>query len=183
MHASSKAQLQAIRLRAMALPPGFGRARAFLSLLGPIHDNWHSTVTVHGFLLFHWQVIRHFRAVGGPALFGGISPFTTAQFANRYNAPYNINIPVTPGNTQALAAFSAAVEDWHNGAHMRIEMRDGVNMMDPRTNIFVRQFWRLHYFINARFEEQLRSFDPPGTPASGVVARIESNNHNMVPLI
>jgi len=183
VHLASKAQLQAIRLQANTLPPGSQRARAFLALLGPIHESWHSTPTVHGFLLFHWEVIRHFRGTGGPTLLGGITPFSLSTFANKYNSPYNVNVQVLAGDDQALSAFSAAVENWHNACHMRISMRDGVDLMNPRTNIFIRQFWRLHYFINARFEEKLRTYSPSTTPVSQIIANFETQNHNFVPSV
>jgi hypothetical protein len=59
---------------------------------------------------------------------------------------------------QGLADYSRAIERWHNvEGHMVVGnvTGRGEDMMDPRVNIFFPEFWRLHYFINDRFEDQL----------------------------
>lgn len=150
----------------------------FLKKLGPIHNNWHvvhnSGTAQTGFLLFHWELIRRFEAVGGPAHFGGITPFTTQQLTS-FHAPYNINDIVTTGNANSLEQFSSDFEDWHNNAHMAIGMAFHVNMMNPKSNVKLVQFWQLHYFINARFEKKLADFRP-ATGIPTVVAQIEGSN-------
>jgi hypothetical protein len=54
---------------------------------------------------------------------------------------------------QALASLSAQAGT--DEAHMVVGMASGVDLMNARTNVFLPQFWNLHFFINARFEKQL----------------------------
>jgi hypothetical protein len=180
MHSNSKAQLEQLKNLAMQFSAGPARRTAFLNGLGPIHVVWHTTPVSHGFLIFHWEVIKHFKAVGGPAQFGGVTAFTTTQLTN-FGAAYNVNVTMGRGDIAALRAFSSAIQSWHNGAHMRIQAATGLNMMDAGTNIYLREFWRLHYFINAKFESKLRSYRQVSTQSiPTVIANIESNNHSLV---
>ena len=183
MHNNSKAQLEALKNYAMQFPAGPARRTAFLNGLSPIHVAWHSLPVSHGFLLFHWEVIKHFKAVGGPAQFGGVIAFTATQLSN-FGAPYNVAVTVAQGDLAALSAFSVAIQSWHNGAHMSIQMATGLNMMNAGTNIYLREFWQLHYFINARFESKLRNYRHVATQSiPSVIAHIESGHHSAVPRI
>jgi len=183
MHNDSKAQLQALKNYAMQFPAGSARRNAFLNGLGPIHVAWHTNPVTHGFLLFHWDLIKQFKSVGGPKQFGSIKAFTAAQLAN-FGAPYNVNVTVGQGDIAGLRNFSLAIQQWHNGAHMEIQNATGLNMMDAGTNIFLREFWQLHYFINARFERKLRSYRSSSNQSiPNVIAQIESNQHSSVPRI
>ena len=69
------------------------------------------------------------------------------------------------------------MENWHNQAHMAVEMATGENMMDPATNIFLRNFWRLHYFINARFLEALALYDATSA-VKQKIAKIERTHES-----
>ena len=51
--------------------------------------------------------------------------------------------------------------------------------MNPLTNILLRNFWRLHYFIDARFLEALASFDGAGS-VKQQVSRLERNYHSQL---
>lgn len=149
----------------------------FFKKLGPIHGQWHSannqgTVSI-GFLLFHWELIQRFKSVGGPAHFGGITPFTTAQFT-QFGQPYNVTTPVHANDLNSLEQFSHDLENWHNNAHMAIGMAFHVNMMAPKTNIKLMQFWQLHYFINAQFEHKLANYQA-GVAVPTVIAQLEAS--------
>jgi hypothetical protein len=56
--------------------------------------------------------------------------------------------------------------------------------MNPLVNIFFPEFWRLHYFINERFEEQLASYAQGAHPdlgladASQIVDHVEETHHD-----
>lgn len=151
-------------------------AATFLKKLGPIHNNWHVAhnggIGQTGFLLFHWELIKRFKAVDGEAHFGGVAPFTTANFTS-YHAPFGVQVAVPSGGIVQLEEFSAEVEQWHNDAHMAVGMAFHKNLMNPKTNVKLVIFWRLHYFINDRFEETLAHFSP-GPPSAAIVALLES---------
>ena len=51
-------------------------------------------------------------------------------------------------------------------------------MMDPALNIYLREFWRLHYFINARFLPELRRYDTSGTARAKIERSELSTNRN-----
>lgn len=151
-------------------------ATAFFKKLGPIHGQWH-TANNHGtqsigFLLFHWELIQRFKAVGGPAHFGGVTPFTTAQFT-QFGQPYNVTTVVKANDINSLEQFSNDLEDWHNNAHMAVGMAFHINLMNPKTNIKLVQFWQLHYFINARFDEKLAKYKA-GVAIPTLIAQLEA---------
>ncbi len=146
----------------------------FLQEFGPLHKRWHTTSLRNnlGFLLFHWHVVTAFKKCHADRVWpGGVQPFTPADW-NRFAWPYNVAANVNAGDFTSLAAFSSAIEGWHNEAHMAVEMATGENMMDPATNVFLRNFWRLHYFINGRFLEALAAFDGTGS-VKKQVSRLE----------
>ena len=149
----------------------------FIQKLGPIHAQWHSEHNAGtndlGFLLFHWELVKRFKKVGADAGLGGIQPFTLAQLKSD-SAAYTVTGAVARGDLAGFETFSLEVEAWHNDAHMNIGMAIHRNLMNPRTNIRIPQFWRLHEFINDRFEEQLRNFGAPGSAPADVVAGLES---------
>jgi hypothetical protein len=158
-----------------------GDPMSYLRNLGPIHLQWHRGSLAArriGFLLFHYHVIENLKKCGGPAMFGGIKPYTPAQFA-AFGQPYDVTSKATNGDLDSLADFSLDLEGWHGDAHMAIGMATGVDMMNPLTNINHVEFWRLHYFINAKFFQQLRRYDPAGSNAKRV-AKIEALHHSKV---
>ena len=133
----------------------------FLDDLSPIHVGWHRTTFAArriGFLLFHHYVIASFKRARGPSIWAnGVRPFSRADFA-QFGHPYDVQSPVHQGDLDSLAACSLAIEGWHNEAHMAVGMAIGksAQMMDPARNIDLREFWRLHYFIEARLLVALR---------------------------
>ena len=146
----------------------------FLQDLGPLHSRWHGTSLRNnlGFLLFHWHVVMAFKKCHADRIWpSGVQPFSLAEW-NQFGWPYNLTFNVNSGDFDSLAAFSSDIEGWHNEAHMAVEMATGEDMMDPATNIFLRNFWRLHYFIDARFVEALDKFDGTGT-VKQQVSRLE----------
>ncbi len=141
-----------------------GDWRRFIRRLGPLHARWHNEHNAGqatlGFLLFHWELIQRFKEIGADHGLGGLSgiqPYTEGQLAN-FGAPYNVTDTVAAGDVTSFEFFSGDLEAWHNDAHMQVGMATGHNLMNPRTNVRRPEFWRLHYFINERFEEQLRNF-------------------------
>jgi len=158
-----------------------GDWRIFIRRLGPLHARWHTEHNAGqatlGFLLFHWELIQRFKAIGADQGLGGlpgIQPYSEAQLAN-FGAPYNVTDSVAPGNVTSFEFFSGDLEAWHNDAHMHVGMATGHNLMNPRTNVRRPEFWRLHYFINTRFEEQLANYAGVGTAAAQVVAQVQAN--------
>ena len=156
-----------------------GDWRVFIRRLGPLHAQWHQEhnggVATLGFLLFHWELIERFKKAGADMGLGGlhgIQPFTEAQFAS-FGAPYNVAEVVTRGSVPSFEVFSGDLEAWHNDAHMQVGMATGHNLMNPRTNVRRPEFWRLHYFINDRFEEQLANY--AAGAAAAVVAQLVAN--------
>ena len=76
-----------------------GDWRVFIRQLGPLHAQWHAEHNAGqatlGFLLFHWELIQRFRAVGADQGLGGlngIQPYTEPQLAN-FGAAYTVLDP------------------------------------------------------------------------------------------
>ena len=158
-----------------------GDWKIFIRKLGPLHGQWHQEhnqgVATLGFLLFHWELIQRFKQAGADAGLGGlhgIHPYTEAQFS-AFNQPYNVSQTVGAGNLNSFEIFSGDVEAWHNDAHMAVGMAIHHDLMNPRTNVRRPEFWRLHYFINVRFEEQLKHFGGAGSTPSNVVQQLVGN--------
>jgi hypothetical protein len=152
--------------------------KIFLKKLGPIHGAWHiahnSGQADTGFLIFHWELIQRFKKVGADAFLGGITPFSPAELTN-FNAQYTVNVAVGQQNATELEDFSSELEAWHNDAHMNIGMAIHKNLMSPRTNVKIPAFWRLHYFINDRFDEKLNTFRGSNTQTiPAVIAALEA---------
>lgn len=161
-----------------------GLPRRYLRLLSPFHFQWHSVARRVGFLLFHWHCIDHFRNLGLDQAMD-VEAYRAADFEpGGQFAGAGWSEPMGGlGNAtslQELADYSTAIEGWHNEAHMIIGDATGLDMMDARANVFFPEFWRLHFFINERFEEQLVSYGDsvhPGTGAAAeLVAHIESQH-------
>jgi hypothetical protein len=154
--------------------------KTFIRKLGPLHAQWHNKHNAGtgdlGFLLFHWELVQRFKrvgadkGVGGPA---GIKPFSTQQL-KKYKAAYSVKVPIAQADLASLEEFSFELEAWHNDAHMNIGTAIHKNLMSPRTNVKIPQFWQLHYFINDRFEDKLKNFGGAGSQASTVVASLEA---------
>lgn len=78
------------------------------------------------------------------------------------------------GDTSSFEVFSGDLEAWHNDAHIEIGMAVHHNLMNPRTNVRRPEFWRLHYFINDRFVDELHNSAAGAAPAT-TVATLEKN--------
>ena len=154
---------------------------AFLGRLEAIHLNWHNrTFSTRrlGFLVFHWTVIEEFKRARGPAIWtGGIRPFRPQDFTS-FGWSYNVTERAQKQDIDSLVNFSTAIESWHNDAHMAVGMAFGNenDMMNPQANIYLQQFWRLHYFINTKFLRELRRYDPAGTVLKKI-DRLEDDQH------
>lgn len=158
-----------------------GNAMLFLNRLESNHTNWHNrslSARGLGFLIYHWYVIKSFRQARAANLWtGGIRPFRPVDFAN-FGWPYDVSASAHSGDFASLADFSIAIETWHNDAHMAVGVAFGIadEMMNPSINIYHREFWRLHYFINNRFLTEIRRFDSAGSVAQKV-QRLETSHH------
>jgi hypothetical protein len=159
MHSVTLSQLQDFEDQATAQ----GDPQLYLRLLSPLHFLWHTRSPRRvGFLLFHWHVIAHFKAAGLEAPMGVVAD-TVADFdaGGRFSAAGWTDVmggvPDATGLGD-LESYSRAIEGWHNEAHMVIGDATGLDMMDPRANVFFPEFWGLHYFINAQFDHQLASY-------------------------
>jgi hypothetical protein len=139
----------------------------YLRQLAPLHNRWHGFsrgARPIGFLLFHWHLIQHFKGSGLEQAMG-TTPYTVADFSpggDFADSDWLAWMGSAPDATdvRGLANYSLALERWHNvEGHMVVGMVTGrgEDMMNPLVNIFFPEFWRLHYFINERFEEQLSS--------------------------
>ncbi len=187
MHSVTLSRLQSFEDRAKQAK----NPRLYLQLLSPMHAQWHARQARRvGFLMFHWHVIEHFKAAGlEPVL--GVHPDRTADFSpgGRFaEADFAASMQGI-GSSRSLTdleSYSQAIESWHNEAHMTIGQVTGLDMMNPTVNVFFTEFWNLHYFINARFEEQLRSYADAAHPdlglqdAAAIIAHIETNHHTVV---
>jgi hypothetical protein len=88
-----------------------GDWRVFIRQLGPVHAQWHvehnAGQATLGFLLFHWELIERFRAVGADQGLGGligIKPYTEPQFAD-FGAAYTVLDSVSNGDVAELETF------------------------------------------------------------------------------
>jgi len=165
------------------------KPRLYLRRLSPLHYHWHRQVKRRvGFLLFHWHVIEHFRAVRLDREMS-IQADTRADFnpGGRFkNAHWDATMAGVPDSKSLhdLVDYSQSVEGWHNEAHMVIGDVTGLDMMDAKANVFFPEFWGLHFFINERFEEQLGAYATAAGLASkkaaAIVARIEDEHPGTV---
>ncbi len=159
-----------------------GNPIRFLNRLESLHANWHARSFTRrglGFLSFHWYVLEHFRRARCPNLWtGGVRPFRPTDFAT-FGWPYDVTARARASDIQSLADCSQAIEVWHNDAHMAVGMAFGIenDMMDPRVNIYYREFWRLHYFINRRFLRELRRYYATGS-SRRKIEQLDSDHHD-----
>lgn len=153
-----------------------GDWRTFIRKLGPLHARWHlehngGTATL-GFLIFHWELIARFKKSGADQGLGGlhgIHAYTASQLTT-FGAHYGVTDQVQAHDLASFEIYSGDVEAWHNDAHMAVGMAVHHDLMNPRTNVRRPEFWRLHYFINAKFAEQLHHYaGGPATPHDVVV--------------
>jgi hypothetical protein len=162
----------------------------FLQLLSPLHALWHDPSRRRrvGFLLFHWPAIQHFTALGLDGAMH-VRADTVADFSagGRFaEGDWNASMGAVGDSTslQELVDYSAAVEGWHNEAHMVIGDVTGLDMMNPRANVFFTEFWNLHFFINERFEEQIDAYAQSKHPqlqgAPAIVAHIEEQHPSVI---
>lgn len=128
-----------------------GNKSSFLGELEEIHDDWHMNGefedTRIGFLSFHREIIFYYRRVlrkQGQRL---PRAFTLAQLSRMH--PYDRWID----DLDNERIFSQAIENWHNSVHRNHHDPD---FMDPRKNIYLNDFWKLHLFLNNKFTRWLR---------------------------
>lgn len=181
MHSVTLNQLQSFEAQARQQ----GRPRRYLELLSPLHALWHARAPRRvGFLLFHWHVIEHFSAVGLTQELG-VHADTVGDFSagGRFAAAdwvESMRGVEDSTNLSELVMYSRAIEGWHNESHMVIGEVTGLDMMDARANVFFAEFWNLHFFINASFEEQARAYATAAHPQlqgmAAIVAHIESSH-------
>lgn len=161
-----------------------GQPNDFLDGLSPIHDAWHTRPRTYGFLLFHSRLVRYYQSIVNPTLSPHVVPFTAADFTSMSVSPFTR--PTAGVDSLAeLAAFSNALESWHNTAHGAIGMATGAPMMDARVNIYFRPFWQLHIFIDDLFKVILKQY--AATAHSGqflnpvaVAGHLEASHHSWV---
>jgi hypothetical protein len=195
MHSVVEQILESYEQRAQQL----GAPNEYLRQLAPLHNRWHGfsrSARPIGFLLFHWHVIQHFKGSGLEAAVG-TTPYTVAdfsgggQFADAQWPAWMDQVP-DASDLQGLADYSTAIERWHNvEGHMVVGMVTGrgEDMMNPLVNIFFPEFWRLHYFIDARFAEQLRAYADAAHPDAGltteakIVDHIEETHHTALAFV
>lgn len=159
--------------------------QAFLRLLSPLHAQWHGTTRSVGFLLFHWHVVGHLQALGLDELLG-VTGYDVADFDNGAfaDAGWTDSVGRMPASQSLndLILYSRALEGWHNEAHMVVGEATGrgMDMMNPRVNVFFPEFWNLHTFINRRFEPELATYASANHPslsgAAAIVAHVESEH-------
>jgi len=163
----------------------------FLTRYSPIHVRWHSSSRIPGFLLFHWHSVEHIKSLGLDTMLG-VSPYGINDFrpgGDFADADWNDFMGgfAPSSSLDELVAYSNQLENWHNNAHMVIGDTLGVDLMNAATNVFLREFWNLHFFINQRFENELKSYAEANhselTSASSIVQHIESLHHRYVSTI
>ncbi len=176
-----------------------GSPNAYLRQLAPLHNRWHGFsrgARPIGFLLFHWHLIEHFQGAGLEQQMG-TTAYTVADFSpggDFADAEWPAWMGGVPDATvlQGLADYSLAIERWHNvEGHMVVgEVTGrGEDMMNPLVNIFFPEFWRLHYFINDRFAEQLASYAQSAHAGLGltgpreIVDHIEESHHSALAFV
>jgi hypothetical protein len=176
-----------------------GSPNEYLRQLAPLHNRWHGFsrgARPIGFLLFHWHLIQHFRGAGLEQQLG-TTAYTVADFSPGGDFadarwPAWMDDVADAGDLQGLAGYSLAIERWHNvEGHMVVGMVTGrgEDMMNPVVNIFFPEFWRLHYFINERFEEQLSAYAQSAHPDLGlttpreIIDHIEQSHHAVLAFV
>ena len=161
-----------------------GNPSGFLENLSDIHDDWHGTTPrTYGFLLFHHRLVRYFNTIVNQGWNLNLTGYTSAELQGMgvVDAPATANID-TLGE---LSSYSARIEGWHNTAHGRIGNATGVPMMDARQNIFFVPFWKLHLYIENRFQTCLQQYGTSVHPnqflnVTSISGHIEAGHHSWV---
>lgn len=129
-----------------------GNKSSFLGELEDIHDNWHTNRdfdgSTIGFLSFHREIIFYYRRVLRRQRQKLPRAFTLAQLSVMH--PYESWIDELDNER----IFSQAIENWHNSVHRNHHNPD---FMDPKKNIYLTDFWKLHLFLNNRFTRWFRT--------------------------
>lgn len=150
----------------------------FLQQFASMHEWWHQRGRVPGFLIFHWYSIRNFKRSEADTLWeGGITPFSENEWL-AMNWPYELGNNVEENDFYSLARFSRQLESWHNEAHWAVSIATGQDLMNPLTNIMLRNFWRLHYFIDIKFLEALAEFNTNNIPVEVKMENLEQDYHS-----
>ena len=102
-------------------------------------------------------------------------------------APFSTNLDNVDVLAE-MAAFSTAIESWHNTAHGTLGAATGTPMHDPRQNIFFRPFWQLHLYIDGLFATVLRQYGDRAHAGQfnvpiAITGHIEARHHGWVPRI
>jgi hypothetical protein len=113
-----------------------------------------------------------------------VTPYTDAGFRDIGIEPFSGG-PERASSLGDLRLLSENIENWHNGAHARIQVATGVPMMNAAENIFYRVFWQLHFYIDDRFKEGLQQYEAEVHPdaflnVSAIAAHIEVSHHSWV---
>lgn len=163
----------------------------FLIRLSEIHPRWHMSLRQPGFLLFHWHLVRHVKALRIDRMLNA-TPYTLNDFSQGgqfADADWNNDMgSLQPSQTlEDLAEYSSQLENWHNLAHGVVaDTTNTPEMMDFERNVFLGIFWRLHGFIDQRFEQELRSYARSAHPtsrlrtAAAIVRHIQNEHHRTV---
>jgi hypothetical protein len=159
----------------------------FLEGLSPIHLDWHMAPPGYGFLLFHNRVVRLFKAIVAPAVEPEIVPYTLDDLEAMGIERFEPDLSEVDALAE-MAAFSDALESWHNTAHGAIGAATNTPMHDARQNVFFRPFWQFHFFIDDLFGVVLGQYGERAHPGqfvtlSAVAAHIEARHHGWVPRI
>ncbi len=187
MHASTKTELTALTTRAVVLPAGPERWETYIAGLGEFQARWQALDASggrdYGFLLVGWETVRGFREVAGPARFGGVQAISEASLG-AIGVPYAAaRVLVPQGDIEALVRFSREIEQWYSGA-LAMMAYPGHEMGDAGKSVRLLDFWRLRYFVNARFEQKLRTFrDGREQTVAQVIASIEAQYPTRLPEI
>ncbi|WP_089724627.1 hypothetical protein [Candidatus Thiosymbion oneisti] len=157
-----------------------GDPSQYLQQFAAMHDWWHGIGRMPGFLVFHWHAIRNLkRSKADNTWAGGVTPFSENDWKNM-NWPYKLTNSVAENDFDSFSVFSRRLESWHNEAHMAVTLATGQDLMNPLTNIMLRDFWRLHYFIDGKFLEALDIFNPSNVSPEMKIEELEHKFHSRV---
>jgi hypothetical protein len=185
-----------------------GNPMLFLDRLANQHDIWHGPATnrILGFLLYHHFVIENFKALNLDNMLK-VSPYSRDDFitGGTFEWKQQWDIPPDPPRPEInkqvfdallqrwtnlssattvdeLANFSFRIENWHNLVHYAVGRATNTPMGDPRANIYLTEFWNLHFLIQQEFERNLRSFGKSVNLANidEIVEYIEEQEHSRV---
>ena len=151
--------------------------RQFLREFSPMHVWWHRGGRMPGFLVFHWYAIQNLKRSGADSTFrGGITPFSESEWEQMEWA-YDLSNDVIENDFDSFSRFSRILENWHNEAHMAVMIATGEDMMNASTNIMLTDFWRLHYFIDIKFQEALDRFNANKVSVEMKIEALEHDFH------